>query len=115
MARCRLRSELRFLISQRVPKGSPAWRTETLASIRMEPSSMRPSEAPVAIRIPRNSLDVGAGLGGAADVGPRDDLDERHARAVVVDERPLGAVDASAAAEVGRLAGVLFEVRALDA
>ena len=51
----RLRSEFRFLISQRVPKGSPARRTETLASMRIEPSSIRPSDAPVAIKMPRSS------------------------------------------------------------
>ena len=56
MARPSERSELRFLISQRVPNASvPTGRTETLASMRMEPSSMRPSEAPVATRIPRSS------------------------------------------------------------
>ena len=56
MARPSDRSELRFLISQRVPNAVvPAGRTETLASTRMEPSSMRPSDAPVAIRIPRSS------------------------------------------------------------
>ena len=56
MARTSERSELRFLISQRVPNADdPTGRTETLASTRMEPSSMRPSDAPVAIRIPRSS------------------------------------------------------------
>ena len=47
--------------------------------------------------------------------GSRDDLDERHAGAVVVDERVVGVVDPAAAADVGRLAGVLFDVRAHDA
>ena len=57
IARPSERSEFRFLISQRVPKASvPAGRTETLASTRMDPSSIRPSEAPVATRIPRSSL-----------------------------------------------------------
>ena len=51
-----------------------------------------------------------------ADVGAADDLDQRHAGAVEVDEREVAAVDASAGtAEVGALAGVFFEVRALDA
>ena len=40
---------------------------------------------------------------------------QRHAGAVVVDERVVGVVDATAAADVQRLAGVLLEVRALDA
>ena len=47
---------MRFLISHRVPNSAlPAGRTETLASTRIEPSSMRPSDAPVATRMPRNS------------------------------------------------------------
>ncbi len=48
--------ELRFLISHRVPNVLlPTGRTETLASTRIDPSSMRPSEAPVATRMPRSS------------------------------------------------------------
>jgi hypothetical protein len=47
--------------------------------------------------------------------GSRDDLDERDAGAVVVDERVVGIVDPPAAADVGGLAGVLFDVGALDA
>ena len=44
-----------------------------------------------------------------------DDLDERDAGAVVVDERVVGAVDATGrAADVQRLAGVLLHVGALD-
>ena len=55
MARVSERSELRFLISQRVPYSSPGWRTLTLASTRNEPSSILPSEAPVATKMARNS------------------------------------------------------------
>ena len=45
----------------------------------------------------------------------RDDLDQRHAGAVVIDERVLGALDAAGrAADVGELAGVLLHVGALD-
>ena len=45
----------------------------------------------------------------------RDDLDERDAGAVVVDERVLGALDAAGrAADVRELARVLFHVGALD-
>ena len=56
----------------------------------------------------------GASVLGAVD-RLRDDLDERHAGAVVVDERVLGALDAAGrAADVGELAGVLLHVRALD-
>ena len=52
---------------------------------------------------------------GGVDVGRGDDLDERGAAAVVVDERVLGAADAPrAAADVDVLRGVLLEVRADD-
>ena len=40
---------------------------------------------------------------------------QRHAGAVVVDERVVGVVDPAAATDVLRLAGVLLEVRARDA
>ena len=56
MARPSERSELRFLISQRVPNGSPGRWTDTLASTRIEPSSIFPSETPVATRMARSSL-----------------------------------------------------------
>ena len=53
------------------------------------------------------------GLGAVDQLG--DDLDERHAGAVVVDERVLGALDATGrAADVRELAGVLLHVGALD-
>ena len=60
-------------------------------------------------------LDVALGLLGRTDVGLGDDLEQRHAGAVVVDEGVLGVVDAPTPADVQRLAGVLFEVRARDA
>ena len=40
------RIELTFLISQRVPSGSPGRRTETLTSARRLPFSMSPSQVP---------------------------------------------------------------------
>ena len=116
MARPSERSELRFLISQRVPRSSvPSRRTDTLASTRSEPSSIFPSLTPVATRIDAQLGDVPPRLLGAAHVGPRHDLQQRDAGAVVVDERVLGAVDATVAADVGGLAGVLLQVRPLDA
>src|SRR5277367_6947396 len=51
---------------------------------------------------------VGARLRRGANIGTRDDLNEWHARAVVVNQRTIGAVNATASAEVRRLAGVLF-------
>ena len=40
------RMEFTFLISQRVPSGSPGWRTETFTSARSDPSSILPSQVP---------------------------------------------------------------------
>ena len=55
------------------------------------------------------------GLALGAEDRLRHDLDQRHARAVVVDEGCVGALDAAGrASEVGELAGVLLHVRALD-
>ena len=70
----------------------------------------------MATRIARSSLTYWRACSARADVGPADDLDERHAGAVEVDQRGVAAVDAAAgAADVGRLAGVLLEVGPLDA
>jgi hypothetical protein len=50
------------------------------------------------------------------DVRLRDDLDERRAAAIEVDERVLGPLTAAgAAADVDGLCGVLLQVRADDA
>ena len=58
---------------------------------------------------------VGLGLLRGADVGTADDLDQRHAGPVEVDQRVVAAMDAAtAAADVRRLAGVLFQVGSLD-
>ncbi len=54
-------------------------------------------------------------LVGRADVGSGDDLDERRAAAVVVDERGFRATDASgASADVDDLGSVLLQVRPHD-
>ena len=74
-----------------------------------------PSEAPEATRIGPQLGDVGPGLVRGAHVGPAHDLDQGHAGAVVVDQRVVGAVDAARGSGVGRLAGVLLHVGALDA
>ena len=68
----------------------------------------------VADRLHVGLRDLGRTVLGAED-RLRDDLDERHSRAVVVDERVLGTLDAAGrAADVRELAGILFHVRALD-
>ena len=59
--------------------------------------------------------DVRARLLDGADVGLAHDLEQRHAGAVVVDERVRRAVDATVATDVSRLARVLFDVGARDA
>ncbi len=56
-----------------------------------------------------------AGLLGRAHVGLGDDLHQRRAAAVEVDDRGLGAVDAPAGARVHELGRVLLEVHAMDA
>ena len=96
-----------------------AGRSETFASQRRLPRSIRASEMPSAITMSRIVCDVGLRDLGRAVLGAvdrlRHDLDERHAGAVVVDERVLGALDAAGrAADVRELAGILFHVRALD-
>ena len=56
MARPNERSELMFLTSQRVPScWLPSGRTDTLQSTRIDPSSIFPSEAPMATKMARNS------------------------------------------------------------
>jgi hypothetical protein len=57
MARPSDRSEFRFFTSQRVPSSAePSRRTDTLASTRRLPSSMRASDTPVASSTARSSL-----------------------------------------------------------
>ena len=56
-----------------------------------------------------------AGLLGGAQVGLGDDLRERRAAAVEVDDARVGAVDAPAGADVDELGGVLLEMHAVDA
>ncbi len=82
----------------------------------MLPSSILASLAPMASRMARSSVTYWRASSDAADVGPADDLDQRHTGPVEVDQRVAAAVDASTrSAEVSALAGVLFEVGALDA
>src|SRR6266508_3350878 len=59
-------------------------------------------------------LGVRASLLGRAHVRLGDDLDQRDAGAVVVDQRIIRAMDPARGAHVQRLAGVLFEVDAGD-
>jgi hypothetical protein len=60
-------------------------------------------------------LGVCPGLGRAADVRFRHDLDQRHAGPVEVEQRLGGRVDAPTVTQVDRLAGVLLLVGPLDA
>ena len=119
-ARSTERSELTFLVSVRVPHSRlPIGASEMLTSQRRLPCSIRTSETPSVRTISRSSVDVGAGhLGGlGAGAGDRagDDLDQRDAGPVVVDQRVVGAVDApGGATDVQVLAGVLLQVHPLD-
>ena len=100
-----------FVPSSRVPTG----RMETLASQRSEPSSMFTSLTPSWRSVVRSSRSHSRGLLGRAHVGLGDDLDQRRAAAVEVDDRRVGAVDAPARADVDELGRVLLEVHAVDA
>ena len=86
-----------------------------LASQRSEPSSMFTSrDAELAQRRAQQPQPLARLLGGA-HVGLGDDLDQRRAAAVEVDDRGVGAVDAPARADVHELGRVLLEVHAVDA
>ena len=80
---------------------------------------MRTSETPRPSSRSRSCATYALATSGAFSPVPEDrlgdDLDQRDAGAVVVDQRVVGAVDpAGGAADVQRLAGVLLHVRALD-
>jgi hypothetical protein len=99
-----------FLSSVRVPSFlARAGRTDTFASQRKLPCSRLPSLTPANISTSRSALEVLGRLGGRAQIRLADDLDERRARAVEVDERR------PAADAVQVLAGVLLHVDAEDA
>ena len=108
------RNEFMFFSSQRVRSSSePAGRTETFASTAQRAllhARVRDPERDD--RLPEE-LEEALRLLGRAEVRLRDDLDERRAAAVEVDQRPLGAdLPPGAAADVHGLRRVLLEVRA---
>ena len=110
------RKEFMFLSSVLTPSSElPTGRSEMLASQRSEPSSMLTSETPSWRSVERKQLQPVAGLFGGAHVGLGDDLGERRAAAVEVDDARVGAVDAPAGADVDQLGGVLLEVHAMNA
>ena len=105
-----------FLSSVFVPSTSePTGRTLTLASARIDPSSMLQSLTPrwrSAARIwRRNSAAARRG----AEVGLGHDLHQRRAAPVEVDDGGLGPGAAAAVTDVDELGGVLLEVGAGDA
>ena len=73
------------------------------------------SETPRRRIVARSRRAQSAGLLRRAQVGLGDDLDQRRAAAVEVDDAGLRAVDAARAARVHELGGVLLEVHAVDA
>ena len=76
---------------------------------------MLTSETPSWRTVVAQQLRPLARLGGAAQVGLGDDLDQRRAAAVEVDQRGAGAVDPPRLADVDHLRRVLLEVGAVDA
>ena len=86
--------------------------------VRVDPERallhLRVRDAELDDRLPQQ-LEEALRLLGRVDVGCRDDLDERRAAAVVVDERVLGPADPpGATADVHVLRGVLLQVGADD-
>ena len=123
MARSTARKLLRFLIStigvadepspHRLPGASAASGTWmlTLASQRRLPSCISQSETPSLAEQQANLFQIGLGLLRGWQVGLADDLQQRRAGAVEIDQ----AVAAGARFVVQHLAGVFFEVGADDA
>ena len=109
-------NEFMFLSSVRVRSSSePSGRTETLTSKRSEPFSISASEIPSSTTVWRSSWRKRFACSAEWRSGPGDDLDERRAGAVEVDERAVGAGDPPlGAAHVHVLGGVLLEVRPND-
>ena len=93
----------------------PAGRSEMFASQRSEPSSMFTSLTPELAQRRAQQLQPLAGLLGRAQVGLGDDLRERRAAAVEVDDARVRAVDPPARADVDQLRRVLLQVHAVDA
>ena len=60
-------------------------------------------------------VDVGPGVLRRTEIRPADDLEQRDARPVVVDQRVAGVVDPAPTPDVGGLARVLLEVGPFDA
>ena len=105
-----------FFSSVFVPSSSlPAGRIEMFASQRSEPSSMFTSLTPSWRSVVRSSCSHSRACSARAQVGLGDDLGQRRAAAVEVDDRRVGAVDAPARADVDELRRVLLEVHAVDA
>ena len=102
-----------FLTSTRVPNGSvPRGRSETFASTRIWPRSMSASRRADRAQQQLQLLGVAAGLLGGPDVRLGDDLHQRRAGPVEVDEADLAAAGVGGVDELG---GVLLEVGPGDA
>ena len=114
--RSRKRKLFMFLSSVLTPRPwLPTGRSEMLASQRRLPSSMFTSETPICLIVRPQQRQPFAGCGSVAQVGLGDDLDQRRAAPVEVDQRLVRAVDASRLRDVDELRRVLLEVDAMDA
>ena len=103
-------------LGARAEPSSPSGRTETLASTAERALLHLGVGDPELDDRLAQQLEEAPRLLGGVDVGLRDDLDERCAAAVEVDDRVARATDpARRAAVVNRLGGVLLEVGADDA
>ena len=105
-----------FLISTLVPNAVLSHRPERDVGVAAERPLLHPDVAHVE-RLQRRAelAQVRGGLLGRAHVGFAHALHQRHARAVVVDQRVVGLVDPARRAAVRRLARVLLHVHARDA
>ena len=105
-----------FLSSVLTPSSSAALRAQRDVAVHPQAPLLHVhvGDAELAERRPQQLRPL-ARLGGAADVGLGDDLDQRRAAAVEVDQRGAGAVDPARLADVDELRRVLLEVGAVDA
>ena len=102
-----------FLTSVFVPSDvDPRGRIETFASQRSEPSCILTSDTPMYESTALSSREIRFGFLRGCDVRLAHDLHQRHAGAVVIDERVLGTRHAAAGVDI--LAGILFEMDAIE-
>ena len=104
-----------FFSSVFVPSSpEPAGRSEMFASQRSEPSSMFTSLTPSWRSVVRSRRSHSPACSGVREVGLGDDLRERRAAAVEVDDALVRALNPPARADVDQLGRVLLQVDSMD-